>query len=107
MIPYVGFFGIVDSVAGKMDLVVKQNESFGGGVELIWCKNSNRLPSSAGCRPSAGIFLVFETFRRAEMLRVLMRGIGCIVSVLLSSRFVALEVQCGGLRSEPFASRYW
>ena len=107
MIPYVGFFGIVDSIAGKMGLVGKQNESFGGGIELIWCKNFNRLPSSAGCRPSAGIFLVCETFRRAEMLRVLMRGLGCIMSVLLSSHFVALEVQRGGLRSEPFASRYW
>lgn len=65
MIPYVGFFGIVDSIADKMGLVGKQNEPFGGGVALIWWKNSDRLPSFAGCRPSAGTFLVCETFRRA------------------------------------------
>jgi len=36
MIQYTGFFGIVDSIAGKMGLVVIQNVLFGGGVALIW-----------------------------------------------------------------------
>lgn len=48
-----------------------------------------------------------ETSRRAEMFRVLMRDIRCIVPLLPSSQLLALEVQRGSLRSEPFASRYW
>jgi hypothetical protein len=89
MIPYTGFFGIVDSIAGKMGFVVIQNELFGGGVALIWWKHFNGLPSSAGYRRSAVTFLVCETFKRAEMLRVLMRGHRSIMSLLPSSHFVS------------------
>jgi hypothetical protein len=84
MIRWVGFFGIVDSIVGKM------GESFGGGVAFIWWKNFNRFPSSVRYRPSAGTRLVCETFRRAEKRRVLMLELRCIMSMLPSSHCVAV-----------------
>ena len=78
-IPYVIFFGVVDSIAGKMGLVSKQNESFGGGVALI--PTGYPLPQDVGL---VRIHFLCVS-RRTEMLRVLMRDLRCIMPLHPSS----------------------